>query len=145
MKPIILFGGLAGCVALIPSGLMLVLAADGRFGERAPGWISLPAFASIAALFAWISLASIALRGPSTIERGIFWLGLLAGASLLLPLLASIVMFYVARDFVDTDLTILPALLIALLAWVSFPAWMIAVIVGLPEKGRLTQAQPAGR
>ncbi len=83
------------------------------------------------ALFVWISVASIALRGPSTIERGIFWLGLLTGASCVVPVLASILMFYFARGFVVTNATILPFLLVDLLLWVSLPAWLTVVVVGL--------------
>jgi len=135
IKPIIRFSGLAICLALIASGAVLVLAVKGRFGERAPDWVSLPAFVCSAALFVWISAASIALRGRSTLERWIFWLGLLTGASLLVPFLVSILMFYFVRDFVITNATILPLLLVDLLLWLSLPVWLTTIVIRLSARG----------
>jgi hypothetical protein len=56
---------------------------------------------------------------------------LLAGASVALPVVASILMFYFAKDFVVTNATVLPLLLIDLLVWVSLPAWLTVVVVSL--------------
>ena len=134
MSDVVRVSGLAICIALIGSGVLLIVAVNGRFGERAPDWISLPAFVSSLALFVWISVASIALRGPSTTDRWIFWLGLLTGLSLAVPLLASILMFYFARDFVITNATVLPLFLVDLVLWVSLPAWLTTVVVGLSNK-----------
>jgi hypothetical protein len=134
MKPILRFSGLAICFALVVSGVVLILAVNGRFGERAPDWISLPAFVSFAALFVWISLASIAMRGRSTVERWVFWLGLLTGASLLVTFLGSILMFYFVRDFVITNATVLPLLLFTLLLWLSLPVWLTVVVIRLSER-----------
>ena len=93
MRAIIQFSGLAICIALIGSGVVLVLAANGRLGARAPDWATAPAFVCIAGLFLWVSLSSSSFRGASTIDRGIFWLGMLTGVSLLAPFLASILLF----------------------------------------------------
>jgi len=134
MKAIIQFSGLAICIALIGAGVVLVLAANGRLGDRAPGWATAPAFVCFAGLFLWVSLASSSFRGRSTIDRGIFWLGMLTGVSFLVPFLGSILMFYLFRDFVITNATILPLLLATLLVWVSLPSWLTLVVIGLSEK-----------
>jgi hypothetical protein len=130
-KALVRFTGLAECLALIASGVVLVLAAGGGLGERAPAWVPDSAVVVIAALFVWIGIASIALRGPSTIERSIFWLGLLTGASAVVPAVGSILMFYFVKDFVVTDASVFPFLLVDLLIWVSLPAWLTAVVVSL--------------
>jgi hypothetical protein len=123
--------GLAVCIALIASGAVLMLAAGGLLGDGVTRLVPDTTVVVFVALFVWIGLASIALRGPSTIDRGIFWLGLLAGASVTLPVVASILMFYFAKDFVVTNATVLPFLLIDLVVWVSLPAWLTAVLVSL--------------
>lgn len=134
VRAIVRSSGLAICVALVASGVVLVLAANGRLGDQAPDWIPDPAFVSLAALFLWISLASWASRGPSTIERGAFWLGLLTGASCLVPFVASILMFFFVRDFVVTNATILPFLLVDLILWISLPVWLTVVVIGLSDR-----------
>jgi len=40
-------------------------------------------------------------------------------------------MFYFAKDFVFTNATVVPLLLIDVLLWVSLPVWLTAVLVGL--------------
>jgi hypothetical protein len=145
MKAIIQFSGVAICIALIGSGVVLVLAANGRLGARAPDLATAPAFACVAGLFLWVSLASSSFRGASRIDRGIFWLGMLTGVSLLVPFVASILMFYFVRDFVITNATILPLLLVSLLLWVSLPVWLTVVVIGLPEKTGANQARPAAQ
>jgi hypothetical protein len=123
--------GLAVCIALIASGAVLMLAAGGLLGDGVTRLVPDTTVVVFVALFVWIGVASIALRGPSTIDRGIFWLGLLAGASVALPMVAAILMFYFAKDFVITNATVLPFLLIDLLVWVSLPAWLTVVVVSL--------------
>jgi hypothetical protein len=130
-KAFVRFSGLAVCIALIASGAVLILAAGGRLGDGVTRLVPDTAVVVFVALFVWIGVASVALRGPSTIDRGIFWLGLLAGASVALPMVAAILMFYFAKDFVVTNATVLPFLLIDLLVWVSFPAWLTVVVVSL--------------
>jgi hypothetical protein len=133
-KNFVRLSGLAICTALIPSGVLLVLAAAGRLGERAPDWSTAPAIVCIAALFLWVGLASFSFRGPSKIERGLFWVGLLTGALALATLVASILMFYFVRDFVYTNATVLPLFLVDLLLWLSLPVWLIAVVIRLSER-----------
>jgi len=133
-KAFVRLSGLAVCIALTASGVALVLAATGRLGEGVSSIIPGAAFAVVAGLFIWIGVASFALRGPSTIERSMSWLGLLTGASFVAPVLASILMFYFAQGFVFTNATVLPVLLVELVLWVSFPAWLTVVVVGLSEK-----------
>ena len=130
-KAFVRVSGLAVCIALIASGVALILAVQGRFGERAPHFIPDTAVVVFVTLFVWIAAASIALHGPSTIERWRFWLGLLTGCSCVVPVLASILTFYLARDFVVTNATVLPLFLVDLLIWVSLPAWLTAVVISV--------------
>lgn len=133
-KTFIRISDLAVCIALIASGVALILAVQGRFGERAPRSIPDTAVVVFVAVFIWITVASIVLRGPTSLERSIFWLGLLTGASCAVPVVASILMFYFAQGFVYTNTTVLPLFLIDLLLWVSLPAWVIVGVVGLRKK-----------
>lgn len=144
-RAVVRFSGLAICLALIASGTLLALGASGRLGERAPDWVTDPTFVSLPGLFLWISLASWATRGPSTIERGAFWLGLLTAASCLVPFLASVLMFFFLRDFVWTDATILPVLLVDVILWLSLPVWLVVVVIRLSERLPARKAQPAGQ
>jgi hypothetical protein len=145
LRTIVRYSGLAICLALLLSGVALVLAANGRLGERAPDWIAEPAVLALTALFLWISLASWAMRGPTAIERSTLWLGLLTGASCLVPFLASVVMFYYFRDFVFTNATILPFLLVFLILWVSLPVWLTVVVIRLWEIPAAKKPRPAGQ
>jgi len=72
--------------------------------------------------------------GPTAIERWTFWLGLLTGASCGLAVLASILMFDLAQGSVVTNATVLPLFLVDLLLWLSLPAWLTVVVVGLSPK-----------
>jgi hypothetical protein len=123
--------GLTICLALTASGALLMLAAAGKLGERAPEWIPGPSFIAAAVLFIWIGLASYALRGRSTVERAIFGLGVLTTASFLLPVAASFIVTYVIRGFVYTNATALPSLLLGILLWLSLPAWLTVIVLRL--------------
>ena len=126
--------GVTVCIALIASGLGLILALVGMLGETAPPLISDSATVVLVAFFVWLTMASIVLRGPTAIERWTFWLGLLTGASCGLAVLASILVFDLAQGFVVTNTTELPLFLVDLLLWVSLPAWLTVVVVGLSPK-----------
>ena len=65
---------------------------------------------------------------------------MLTGVSFLVPFLGSILMFYLFRDFVITNATILPLLLVTLLVWVSLPSWLTLVVIGLSEKSGVRPA-----
>lgn len=130
-KTFVRLSGLAVCIALIASGVALILAVDGRLGVGVTRLVPDTVVVVFLALFGWISMASYALRGPSTIERSTLWLGLTAGASCVVPVLAAVMMFYFAKDFVFTNATVVPLLLIDVLLWVSLPVWLTAVLVGL--------------
>jgi hypothetical protein len=145
LRATVRFSGLTICIALVLSGVALLVATNGRLGEHAPGWIPTPALVSLAALFLWVGVASYASRGPSSIERAIFWLGLMTGVSCLLPLTASVVMFYFVKDFVSTNTTILPFLIGDLVLWVSLPIWLTVVVIGLSEMPKVRKAKPAGQ
>jgi hypothetical protein len=133
MKLFIRVSGLVVCIGLAASGVALLLALQGWLGEGVARAIADGIVVVFVAVFVWITVASIALRGPSPIERSIFWLGLLTGTSCLVPVLASIVFFYFARDFVFTNATVLPVFLVDLFVWVSLPAWLTAVVIDLSK------------
>jgi hypothetical protein len=126
--------GLAVFIALITTGVMLILAVEGWFGARAARTIADTAFFVLVAPFCWITVASIALRGRSTVERWIFWLGVLTGATCLVPVVAAISMFYFAKGFVLTNATIVALLIIELALWACLPAWITAVLVRFSEE-----------
>ena len=78
------------------------------------------------ALFVWIGLISVVLRGPSGRGRAVCWLGLITTASVLLPILGSLL--FSVGGIVYTNLTILPFLLLGFLSWVALPVWLAAVV-----------------
>ena len=126
--------GLVVCIALILSGVVLLAAVQGWLIEGVAHQSPSLAITAFIALFVWIGVASYALRGPTTIERWTFRLGLMSSASCVVPVLIGIVMFYFAKDFVFTNATVLPILLFDLLVWASLPAWLTAVAFGMsPE------------
>ena len=133
VKLVVRVSGLVVCTGLTASGVALLLALQGWLGEGMARTIADSIIVVFVAVFVWITVASIALRGPSPIGRSIFWLGLLTGTSCLVPVLASIIFFYFARDFVFTNATVLPVFLVDLLVWVSLPAWLTAVVIGLSK------------
>ncbi|HXN03397.1 MAG TPA: hypothetical protein VN895_01060 [Candidatus Acidoferrum sp.] len=132
-KTFVRLSGLAVCVALFGSGVMSILAVQGRFGQSVGREIVDTAVVVVVALFVWVTAASIFLRGPSTIDRWQFWLGVLTGVSCVMPVIGSILMFYFAQGFVFTNATVLPLFLVDLLLWISLPAWLTVVVVGLPK------------
>jgi len=132
--------GLLVCIALILSGAVLFAALQGWLGEAVAHQSPSVAVMAFIALFVWIGLASHALRGPTPIERWTFRLGLISGASCVVPVLIGIVMFYFAKDFVFTNATVLPTLLFDLLVWASLPAWLTAVIFGMSPEHQPSEA-----
>jgi hypothetical protein len=136
-RTVVRLSGLVVCIALILSGVVLLAAVQGWLAEDLAHQSPSMAITVFIALFVWIALASYALRGPTTIERWTFRLGLLSGASCVVPVLIGIVIFYFAKDFVFTNATVLPILLFDLLVWASLPAWLMAVVFGMsPQQQR---------
>jgi hypothetical protein len=136
-RTVVRLSGLVVCIALILSGVVLLAAVQGWLAEDLAHQSPSMAITVFIALFVWIGLASYALRGPTTIERWTFRLGLLSGASCVVPVLIGIVIFYFAKDFVFTNATVLPILLFDLLVWASLPAWLMAVVFGMsPQQQR---------
>ena len=133
-RTLVRVSGVTVCIALVASGLGLILATAGLLGEAAPRLIPDSAIVVLVAFFVWLTMASIVLRGPTAIERWTFWLGLLTGASCGLAVLASILMFDLAQGSVVTNATVLPLFLVDLLLWLSLPAWLTVVVVGLSPK-----------
>src|SRR5260370_40141632 len=136
-RTVVRLSGLVVCIGLILSGVVLLAAVQGWLAEDVAHQSPSMAITVFIALFVWIGLASYALRGPTTVERWTFRLGVLSGASCVVPVLIGIVIFYFAKDFVFTNATVLPILLFDLLVWTSLPAWLMAVVFGMsPQQQR---------
>lgn len=119
--------GLFICGALSLSGILLLFAV--KLGAQAQGWISNIVLVGFFALFLWIGLASYAQRRESSVDRAVFWLGIVTAFAFSVPTLGALFLTYVAQGFVFTNLTVLPFGAADLLVWVSLPAWLIVVIV----------------
>ncbi len=133
--------GLVVCIALILSGVVLLAAVQGWLDEGLAHESPNVAITAFIALFVWIGFASYASRGPTTVERWTFRLGLISGAGCLVPVLIGIVMFYFVKDFVFINATVLPILLFDLLVWASLPAWLTAVVFGMSPEHQLANPE----
>jgi hypothetical protein len=149
--------GVIVCAVLVVTGALVVAGSTGRLGDRAPGWIPGASLIGLIGFFAWVLLASFSTRRSTTLGRGASWLGLFAGASVLVPVVISVLLFFFDPGFILTDATVPLQLLSALLVWVCLPAWLIVFAVRLhaarkdPGKGVhaapavATAGEPAGR
>src|SRR5205814_7086196 len=92
----------------------------------------------VVGFFAWILMASYVTRKSNPMGRFVFWLGILAVGSVLLPSLILLLIYFLYPGFISTNATIPFQLLFALLTWVCLPIWLIAVAIrmpGAPRKG----------
>ncbi len=128
--------GALACIAMVVSGALLAMASIGLLGDRAPGWIPDAALICVTGFFAWILLVSVAGRLSTTLGSWAFWLGILAGGSVLLPILILVLMFFLNPGFVTTDTTIpvdlILSLFFGLLIWWCLPIWLIALAAKMP-------------
>jgi hypothetical protein len=128
LTDVIRISGLLICGALSLSGILLLLFAV-KLGAQAQGWISNVVLTGFFALFLWIGLASYTQRRESSVDRAVFWLGIVTAFAFSVPTLGALFLTYVAEGFTFTNLTVLPFGAADLVVWVSLPAWLIAVIV----------------
>ena len=86
--------GFAACLALLATGVLLVLGASGSLGERAPGWITSAFGLALVSLFVWILTANVFMTRNARLDGAVRWLVILAGASfLLIVAISSIISF----------------------------------------------------
>src|SRR5207302_2522205 len=90
------FAGLAVCAILVFTAIVLTIGAAGGLGERAPSWVAPVAEIAWVALFSWMVMVSFAAREPSPLGRATLRLGTVLGASGLLTIAASTLVFYIS-------------------------------------------------
>lgn len=121
--------GVMVCAVLVLTGALLVAGSSGWLGDRAPGWLPSTAEIGTLALFGWVLLASYSSRRSITLGGWVFWLGMLVGATVLIPTLVSVLVFFLDPGFTFTNATVLLDLVLYGLVWLCFPAWLIAFAV----------------
>jgi hypothetical protein len=121
--------GVFACVALVVSGALLIGGSTGLLGDKAPSWITEAPVIGVIAFFVWVLLVSVFTRRSTTLGPWAFWLGLLAGASVLVPILISALLFFLDPTFIATDATIPLDLLVTLMTWWCLPIWLVALAV----------------
>jgi hypothetical protein len=125
-------GMIVSAVLVFADGL-LVLAAMGYVGEKAPSWIPSSAGIGLVALALWILLASISRRDSNAPRGAVFWLGVIAAVTLLCPLCVAALIFLFDPRYVSTDATIPLEMLVAVAFWWFLPIWLIAVAVSMAK------------
>ena len=127
--------GLAACAALVLAGTLLVAGSSGILGERAPDWIEGAAVAGVIGYFAWVVMASYSTRRPDVLGVWVFWLGMLAGISVVVQPLISVLMSVIDPGFVVSNATIPLVVISGLLIWLCLPAWLIALTIKMRARG----------
>jgi hypothetical protein len=127
--------GVVACAALVVAGALLMAASAGLLGDRAPSWVSDPTLVAVPGYFAWILVASYSTRRSPALGRWVFWLGVLAGLSILVQLVISALTFTLDPGFMVTNATIPLVLISSLVTWFGLPVWLIALAVRLRAVG----------
>jgi hypothetical protein len=135
--------GVMACVALVATGVLLVGGSTGLLGNRAPSWISGAPLVGLIGFFVWVLLASYSAHRSTTFGRWVFWLGILAAASVLVPIVISVLVFFLDPGFMDTNATIPLSLLSAVLTWWCLPIWLIALAARRSVTDRSGTSQPS--
>ena len=117
--------GLIICVAMAVTGMLLILAATGSLGTRAPAWITTAPALPFVALFVWILVASFLARERAQLGPVVFGLAVLNSAVVLVLVGISL------HPYTHTNETDLFDGLVALLTLLSLPSWLVAVAVRL--------------
>jgi hypothetical protein len=128
--------GVAVCVVLVVTGALLMAGSTGLLGDRAPNWVPDAPVIGLVAFFVWVLLASYSTRRSTILGRWVFWLGILAGGSLLVASFISALVSFLDLGFIATDATIPFDLALDLLAWLCLPAWLMALTVRMRAAGR---------
>ena len=134
--------GVLACVALVVGGALLVGGSTGLLGYTAPSWLPGAPLYGVIGFFVWILLVSSFTPHSTTLGLWVAWFGILAGASVLAPIVISVLMFWLNPTFIATNATIPFDLLLSLLAWWCLPIWLIALAVKL-RTARHDPRQPA--
>jgi hypothetical protein len=137
--------GLVACAALVATGALLVAGSIGLLGDTAPSWVSDNTVIAVAGFFVWILLASYSTRRSAMLGRLVFWLGLVAGASILAPTVISALLFFVDPGFIVTNATIPLLMISSLLTWLALPIWLIALTVRMRPVGGHRNEKGPGR
>ncbi len=128
--------GVAVCVALVVTGGLLVAGSTGLLGDKAPSWVPDAPAIGVVAFFIWILVASYSTRRSTILGRWVFWLGILAGGSVLVATFISALVSFLDPGFIATDATIPFDLVLVLFTWLCLPAWLIALTVRMRAAGR---------
>jgi hypothetical protein len=135
--------GLLACVVLVVGGALLIGGSTGRLGDTAPSWIPDVTLYGVIGFFVWILLISSFTPRSTALGLWVAWFGILAGASVLAPIVISVVVFWLNPSFITTDATIPLDLLLTLLTWWGLPIWLIALAVKMravhTDPGKLTE------
>ena len=126
--------GLIICVAMVITGVLLILGATGILGVPAPAWIRTWSAPPFVALFVWILFASLLERRRSQLGPVVAWLAVVNGAVLLVLVGISL------HPYTHTNETELVDGLLTLFLFFSLPAWLMAVAIRL---WRPASPQPA--
>jgi hypothetical protein len=135
--------GIVASLALVLSGFGLVAGAIGYLGDKAPSWVVDAPGIGLVGFFVWVVLASYVARDSKSLGRSIYWLGILAGGSVLIPALFYAMVFVLNLNFVSTNATIPFQLLSSILAWLCLPIWLIVLAIRMPS-GAADPYQEAG-
>lgn len=121
--------GAIACLALVLMGALLTSGAAGLLGDAAPAWITDGAVIALAGFFVWILLASLSSR-RSAMGRWVFWLGVAASASILVPTaVVAVATFLFGPNLTFTNATVPLAIGSDVAIWLFLPAWLVALTV----------------
>jgi hypothetical protein len=126
--------GAIASLTLVLTGTVLVSGAVGFLGDRAPLWITDASLFGLLGFFAWILLASYSTRTSNSLGGWVFWLGLLAGVSVPIPILVSLLLSFLEPSYTDTNATIPFVMISALATWLCLPAWLVALSLRMPSR-----------
>jgi hypothetical protein len=136
--------GIVTSLALVLSGFGLIAGAIGYLGDKAPSWVAGLAGLGLVGFFVWVVLASYVARDSESLGRSIYWLGILAGGSVLIPALFYTMVFFLNINFVSTNATIPFQLLSSVLVWLCLPIWLIVLAIRMPPSGAADPRQETG-
>jgi hypothetical protein len=128
--------GAIACLALVLTGTLLAGGSAGLLGDTAPTWITGAAVIGLLGFFVWILLANLSTR-RSAMGRWVFWLGIAASASILVPTsIVAVVTFVLGPSLTFTNATIPLAIGSDLTIWLFLPAWLVALAVRMRAPGK---------
>jgi hypothetical protein len=138
--------GVLACVALVVGGGLSVGGSIGLLGHTAPSWIADAPLYGVIGFFVWILLISSFTPSSTTLGLWVAWFGILAGASVLAPIVISVLVFWLNPTFISTDATIPLDLVLSLWAGWCLPLWLIALAAkmrtGHTDPGKLVDIDP---